>query len=224
MGALFGGRAPGCQPAHAAGGKRSLDPSGRPGTGGTRDPHARGLAVRDRPPTPIRSPPSRTWAPPVLAEVVGFAGDRAFLMPASEVMGLAPGARVRPLPPVPPAAALGRRAPPHRAQRPAACCACRWAMAYWAGWWTPTAIRWTGRARCTACRCNRWSARPSTPCSAPPVRQPLDTRRARHQRAADSGPRPTARAVRGLGRGQERAAGHDGPLHTGRRDRGGPDR
>jgi flagellum-specific ATP synthase len=34
--------------------------------------------------------------PPVLAEVVGFAGDRAYLMPTGEVHGLASGARVVP--------------------------------------------------------------------------------------------------------------------------------
>lgn len=43
----------------------------------------------------------------VLAEVVGFARDCAFLMPASEVLGLAPGARVRPLPPYRPRLRLG---------------------------------------------------------------------------------------------------------------------
>ena len=36
--------------------------------------------------------------PPVMAEVVGFSGDRAFLMPTSEMHGLASGARVRPSP------------------------------------------------------------------------------------------------------------------------------
>jgi len=42
--------------------------------------------------------------PPVLAEVVGFNGDRAFLMPTGEVHGLASGARVvaRPAPNLPP--------------------------------------------------------------------------------------------------------------------------
>ena len=42
--------------------------------------------------------------PPVLAEVVGFTGDRAYLMPTSEVHGLSSGARVvpRPAPTVPP--------------------------------------------------------------------------------------------------------------------------
>lgn len=36
--------------------------------------------------------------PPVLAEVVGFSGDRAYLMPTGEVHGLASGARVVPRP------------------------------------------------------------------------------------------------------------------------------
>ncbi|HSN34167.1 MAG TPA: FliI/YscN family ATPase, partial [Ideonella sp.] len=42
--------------------------------------------------------------PPVIAEVVGFSGDRAYLMPTGEVHGLASGARVvpRPTPPAPP--------------------------------------------------------------------------------------------------------------------------
>ena len=35
----------------------------------------------------------RLEATPVLAEVVGFAGDRAYLMPTAEVHGLASGAR-----------------------------------------------------------------------------------------------------------------------------------
>src|SRR5690606_21533848 len=36
---------------------------------------------------------------PVLAEVVGFSGDRAFLMPAGDVQGLSSGARVMPTSP-----------------------------------------------------------------------------------------------------------------------------
>ena len=52
--------------------------------------------------------------PPVLAEVVGFSGDRAYLMPTGEVHGLASGARVvpRPTPPAPPR--LGRPNHPWR--------------------------------------------------------------------------------------------------------------
>ncbi|TXJ01592.1 MAG: flagellar protein export ATPase FliI [Aquabacterium sp.] len=40
---------------------------------------------------------SRLEKTPVLAEVVGFAGDRAYLMPTAEVHGLASGARVVPV-------------------------------------------------------------------------------------------------------------------------------
>lgn len=52
--------------------------------------------------------------PPVQAEVVGFAGDRAYLMPTGDVHGLASGARVVPLasPMVPPR--LGQPAHPWR--------------------------------------------------------------------------------------------------------------
>ncbi|MFY7975936.1 MAG: flagellar protein export ATPase FliI [Rubrivivax sp.] len=52
---------------------------------------------------------------PVLAEVVGFNGDRAFLMPTGEVHGLASGARVvpRPLPQLP----LAFAAPVHHPWR-----------------------------------------------------------------------------------------------------------
>ena len=48
--------------------------------------------------------PGSKLAPPILAEVVGFNGDRAFLMPTGEVHGLASGARVVPraAPHVPP--------------------------------------------------------------------------------------------------------------------------
>jgi flagellum-specific ATP synthase len=46
--------------------------------------------------------------PPVLAEVVGFDSDRAFLMPTGEIHGLASGSRVVPRPPPPPLLAFGR--------------------------------------------------------------------------------------------------------------------
>ncbi len=49
------------------------------------------------------------------AEVVGFSGDRLFLMPATDVYGLVPGARVIPLePPVPPLPPPGEELPPRR--------------------------------------------------------------------------------------------------------------
>ncbi|MEO6362753.1 MAG: FliI/YscN family ATPase, partial [Caldimonas sp.] len=49
--------------------------------------------------------------PPVLAEVVGFSGDRAYLMPTGDVHGLASGALVvpRPSPPAPMRLATSRR-------------------------------------------------------------------------------------------------------------------
>ncbi len=44
---------------------------------------------------------------PVLAEVVGFSGERAFLMPAGDIQGLSAGASVRPAPPFIPPLRLG---------------------------------------------------------------------------------------------------------------------
>ncbi|MBP8138914.1 MAG: flagellum-specific ATP synthase FliI, partial [Alicycliphilus sp.] len=44
---------------------------------------------------------------PVLAEVVGFAGDKAFLMPAGDIHGLSSGASVTPAAPYVPAPRLG---------------------------------------------------------------------------------------------------------------------
>ena len=44
---------------------------------------------------------------PVLAEVVGFAGDRAFLMPAGDIQGLSCGATVTAAPPFIPPLQLG---------------------------------------------------------------------------------------------------------------------
>lgn len=49
---------------------------------------------------------------PVLAEVVGFSKDRAFLMPAGDVHGLASGASVTPLPPYRSVPKLGQDNPP----------------------------------------------------------------------------------------------------------------
>ena len=48
---------------------------------------------------------------PVLAEVVGFAGDRAFLMPAGDVHGLSSGAGVAPAPAYVPVPRLGASGP-----------------------------------------------------------------------------------------------------------------
>ncbi|MBA2721745.1 MAG: flagellar protein export ATPase FliI [Methylibium sp.] len=52
--------------------------------------------------------------PPVLAEVVGFAGDRAYLMPTGELHGLASGARVVPRPTTTAPPVLGEPSHPWR--------------------------------------------------------------------------------------------------------------
>ncbi|AYH43097.1 flagellar protein export ATPase FliI [Azoarcus sp. DN11] len=48
------------------------------------------------------------------AEVVGFNGDRLYLMPTDDVFGLAPGAPVLPVEPAPPRIAVGHKLPPRR--------------------------------------------------------------------------------------------------------------
>ena len=49
---------------------------------------------------------------PVLAEVVGFSGDKAFLMPAGDIHGLSSGASVTPAAPFVPSPRLGERVQP----------------------------------------------------------------------------------------------------------------
>ena len=51
---------------------------------------------------------------PTEAEVVGFAGDRIFLMPTTDIHGLAPGAKVSAIDPRPPAPCFGTRLKPWR--------------------------------------------------------------------------------------------------------------
>lgn len=51
---------------------------------------------------------------PTEAEVVGFAGDRIFLMPTTDIHGLAPGAKVSAIDPRPPAPAFGTKLRPWR--------------------------------------------------------------------------------------------------------------
>ena len=92
---------------------------------------------------------------PVTAEVVGFNGDRAYLMPTGDVHGLASGARVipRPTPVVP--LKLGAAAPPLAPRRGP--------HAAPAGGRRPAGPRrrfarprrWTARARSTTCTTSR---------------------------------------------------------------------
>ena len=51
---------------------------------------------------------------PTEAEVVGFSGDRIFLMPTSDIQGLAPGAQVSAIDPHPPAPSFGTKLRPWR--------------------------------------------------------------------------------------------------------------
>ena len=85
--------------------------------------------------------------PPVLAEVVGFAG-RPRVPDAGRAMCTACRAapawcRRRPMC----RCRAWAMAPSRRLCRSRACCGCPWAMACWDGWSTPRACRWTTRAR-----------------------------------------------------------------------------
>ncbi|MCW8174022.1 FliI/YscN family ATPase [Verminephrobacter aporrectodeae] len=63
----------------------------------------------------VQMPGHASGQAPVLAEVVGFSGERAFLMPAGDVHGLASGASVTPAAPCAPMPRWGD--PPRRAAR-----------------------------------------------------------------------------------------------------------
>jgi flagellum-specific ATP synthase len=141
---------------------------------------------------------------PVLAEVVGFAGDRAFLMPAGDVQGLSSGASVVPTAPYVATPRLGEPA-----QAPAAS-QVQGLLRLPLGDGLlgrvvdahgepldrqgPLIPRAGGRGR--------WTAAPSTPWTATRARC-AGHRRARHQRPADRGPRSAHRPVRRRRRGQE---------------------
>ena len=162
--------------------------------------------------------------PPVLAEVVGFNGDRAFLMPTGELHGLASGARVR----AAPGAATRRRASAHE-NHP-------WRRSEDRGLHLPMGDGLLGRVvdahgqpmdRAGPLRHVRTRADGAPPdqCDGPrPGAPAAGHRRARDQRAAHRRPRPAPGPVRRHRRRQVGAAGHDGALHRGRRHRRRPDR
>jgi flagellum-specific ATP synthase len=64
------------------------------------------------------------------AEVVGFSGEKLFLMPTGDIRGMMPGARV-----------WCRFAAPRK---------CRWETKCWAGFSTGRGARWTASANCAA--------------------------------------------------------------------------
>jgi flagellum-specific ATP synthase len=108
----------------------------------------------------------------VLAEVVGFNGDRAFLMPTGELHGLASGARVRArsTPPRPPRWAATT---PGGAAKTAAC-TCRWATACSAAWSTPRPPAGPP-GPLTDVHSEPMVRRPINAMDRDPVRTPLDT-------------------------------------------------
>ena len=84
--------------------------------------------------------------PTVMAEVVGFNGDRAFLMPTGPLYGLASGARVVPRHPPNPRRSSAVFGTPG-GEATIADCTCPWAQACSDVWWMPMAYRWTARGR-----------------------------------------------------------------------------
>ena len=136
----------------------------------------------------------------VEAEVVGFNGDKLYMMPTDDVFGLAPGARVLPMevgvPRLVPASASARAGAP-----PTAPSTCRWATPCSAAWSTAPAARSTARARCTPGDALA-AGRAINPLRARADRAAARRRRARDQRAAHRRPRPAPRPVRRFRRGQ----------------------
>ena len=96
----------------------------------------------------------------VLAEVVGFTGDRAFLMPTAEVHGLSSGARVVPRT-IPINPHSGPTQPPFGVVVKTAPGICPLAAVCWAGSSTPRGSPWIAVALCTMCEASRWCAVPS---------------------------------------------------------------
>ena len=114
--------------------------------------------------------------PPVLAEVVGFNGDRAFLMPTGEVHGLASGARVVPRPAPRIAPQLGQRQPPVAPQRRPRPAPADGRRACSAAWSMRTASRSTAAAPLHGeLHDEPMIRRPINAMDRDPVRVPLDT-------------------------------------------------
>lgn len=96
---------------------------------------------------------------PVEAEVVGFNGEKLFLMPSDDVYGLSPGAAV---------VALETPSPPPLVGKPPPSAAVQWtrpswfrsAWAFWDGWSMAPAVPWTVsapsmRKPCAPCTAGR---------------------------------------------------------------------
>ena len=150
--------------------------------------------------------------PPVVAEVVGFSGDRAYLMPTGDVHGLASGALVVPRPsPIRPMKLGTARHP--------------WRRTVDRTLHLPVGDGLLGRVVDSQGQPMDRKG-PLALVHDEPRRAPADQRhgprpgahaarhrRARDQRHAHRRPRPAHRPVRRRRRRQERAARHDGALH-----------
>ncbi len=155
------------------------------------------------------------------AEVVGFEGERLFLMPQSDVEGVVPGSRVHPVEPSiprPGSVTHPRRRPSDRARH----LPVGWKLLGPRGRRRRPSARRQGTARH---RRSRADQRPPRQSARPRADQGhARRRRARDQCDADRRPRPAPGPVRRHRRRQIGAARHDRALHDGRRDRRRPDR
>ena len=209
-------------PMHAArwpqdrtsGGARHADAPDRTGAGSQWHPRAGGVAVPGAHARLARRCWPRWWV---------STNDRAYLMPAGDVHGLSSGASVVAAAAYVPVPRLGERA-------------AGLSLAD-AGMLAPAAGR---RAAGPCGRCTGRSDGPMGPiagCGSRAAGPQADQRHgpragartaghrcACHQCLADGGAWAAHRSVCRLWRGQERVAGHDGPLHAGRCDCGGADR
>ena len=160
---------------------------------------------------------------PVLAEVVGFSNDRAFLMPAGDTHGLSSGASVTPLAPYRSVPRVGQaNKPPSPDDRGTLRLPLGRGL-------LGRVVDSHGNPLDKMGPIENVDFEPMGPRAAQrdgarPGAHPAGHRRARDQRLAHRRPWPAHRPLRGLWRRQERAARHDGALHQGRRDRGRADR
>jgi flagellum-specific ATP synthase len=161
--------------------------------------------------------------PPVLAEVVGFDGDRAFLMPTGEVHGLASGARVSAAPGAQPPPRFGRENHP-------------WRRSEDRGLHLPMGDGLLGRVvdshgepmdrqgPLPTCAPEPMVRRPINAMDRDPVRQPLDTGVRAINAMLTVGRGQRIGLFAGTGVGKSVLLGMMARYTAGRRDRGRPDR
>ena len=155
--------------------------------------------------------------------MVGFQGDRLYLMPSSDVFGLTPGAKV-----IPWDSCRGTSRSRQRGNRRRRASDQAWRFPVGDGL-LGTGARWSrapiGWARATEGKPGApLASQPLNPLDREPINQILDVGVRAINALADRRTRPAHGPVRRLRRREKRAARHDGALYQRRRDRGRPDR